>query len=553
MFAVSHATVNNTNRTLHELCARTDSTKILMQDMYAVFKEAHRPASAFELSPSFFPEQYSISATKKRIRVHDWSENFCSSTTRVDEYHFLFSATPRGWQSLSLTITTMRDSVFWGLGRLPKVSPLRRSEPFFKPMERELERYLLEDASVDDLTRLSVRLCGTAPEASTPEIHSEALQVPQEASDLLNFVKDFGCAIYSEKDISFQSHSPQPRHFVCALPDGTIASEQRIRSDKVDLEELRWELSFHHCLRNSPHVSNILGVVTDGKQRYVKSILRDSEPGGVWELLRNASDKRELISLDTRLRWAWQIVAGMRDIHEKGLFIGRLNFNSLGFDGRGYLQLHGHCREGNFPPGEVHYAAPELKANSTNSKYKFTSQSDLFQLGIVLWQLVQMEVGVDFGIILGRSFDPTTSQLPDIDNPQVPDWYSKIIKDCRRDQPGDKLQASELLKMFPTSLSILPTNVFTTSTLLWNCTSLDIVCYICLNETINFFHCRTCSDGDYDICDSCIGKGKHCKDGKHFLAEMSHVKQSNTDESTGRYHSVVTPEGERKETVLYFK
>lgn len=529
------------------------TTHVLMRRILEVVKDERGPASTFELSQSFFPEQYSITPATRRIRVYDGSEISCSSTTRVDEYHLFYSATPRQWCSVSLTITTFIGSVFWDLSKLPQVPlPPPREATIPRKLEAQLERYLQEDGPSDDLTRLSVELFGDKHTESMSLFHKKVLQAPPNAAQrLLDFVRDLGCSIFPDKAVCFQMYAPQPREFVCALPGRKYCSERRIRCNDRNLEDLKWELSFYNCLKDSRHVSNLVGVVTDHKVRYIKSILRDAEPGGIWALILDFSKKKEAIPLHMRLDWARQIIAGLRDIHEKGFVVGKLEIHSLGVDNSGNIQLHGHCRQAQVSELRPLFVPPEFRTSGTpDSVFSFTSRSDLFQLGVLLWQIAEFEVEVDFGLLNGSWFNPSCPELPHFKNPHIPEWYIQIVNSCQREEAGARLSAAELLELFPPSSVTAFENSVQSHSVLWNCNPLGFHCNHCVKLTTLFYNCRICDGGDYDICDACVRVGIHCRDEKHFLEEMYLSGQSGALQSTGRYHSKETSEGERKDTVL---
>lgn len=45
-----------------------------------------------------------------------------------------------------------------------------------------------------------------------------------------------------------------------------------------------------------------------------------------------------------------------------------------------------------------------------------------------------------------------------------------------------------------------------------------IFCNLCeKNITGTHYHCGSCENGDYDICDECREAGKHCKESDHWL------------------------------------
>lgn len=44
-----------------------------------------------------------------------------------------------------------------------------------------------------------------------------------------------------------------------------------------------------------------------------------------------------------------------------------------------------------------------------------------------------------------------------------------------------------------------------------------IECDSCDTSVSEHYHCKTCYDGHYDLCDQCVASGEHCLDGDHWL------------------------------------
>jgi len=51
---------------------------------------------------------------------------------------------------------------------------------------------------------------------------------------------------------------------------------------------------------------------------------------------------------------------------------------------------------------------------------------------------------------------------------------------------------------------------------------LKVGCNICGRQPIKiYYHCRTCANGDFDLCQSCKAEGKHCYDTSHEISELN--------------------------------
>jgi len=353
-----------------------------------------KPSGPFELSSTFFPTEYTLSTRLSRLKVITIFEHSCSSTQRVDEYHITFSQSPRHWISIILEVTTHRSSLYWSPLKL-FTSPSVYSKNIPKSLERQLHKGLLAIDDTSDHMELAIAsLEDDVPEQSITVIKHIPLTP---ASELLGFARDLGCPIYSEKEIS-------PLHdlaifnkpsciTISALPNGALCLDERILSKTLDMEELKWNLSLYQCLKSSSRVPNLLGVVADRSFRYVKSILTDTTRHSLQGRLNHLmANKSQLIALTIRLQWAQQLVTGLRDIHEKGFVVGDMGLSSFGVNSKGEIQVLHYRRKFRLSELRSPYIAPEQRKSSQNTEVCFTSRTDLFQLGLVLWLLAQHTV-----------------------------------------------------------------------------------------------------------------------------------------------------------------
>jgi hypothetical protein len=189
-------------------------------------------------------------------------------------------------------------------------------------------------------------------------------------------------------------------------------------------------------------------------------------------------------------------------------------------------------------------------------------QSDLYQLGLLLWRIASENYSLR--PIFYQAADCTTKsdmactdphtdqfQLPKIGEP-VPGYLEKIIAACRNKNPNKRPPAWKLLEMFPpmTEVNINPKKAMITndtpqhsfSTSAEQSTVQDclvrnyfvspeecykkyyqaIECDICGRRTSeHFFHCSICESGDFDLCPQCFSQGVRCLDPDHFLREIS--------------------------------
>ena len=156
------------------------------------------------------------------------------------------------------------------------------------------------------------------------------------------------------------------------------------------------------------------------------------------------------------------------------------------------------------------------------------------------------------------------TQLPS-PGAHVSQYFRDIIAACRQEQPGSRLPAVELLKMFPSSAEEAETpldDVCVDCSADPRCISDNgdatsrnaslhslsrrksqhgkerelltrpeealqkygkiIICDSCDELTTHhFFKCNTCCSSNYDLCPQCFRKGTHCFQRDHLLREFS--------------------------------
>lgn len=184
---------------------------------------------------------------------------------------------------------------------------------------------------------------------------------------------------------------------------------------------------------------------------------------------------------------------------------------------------------------------------SQDADILFTSRTDLFQLGLVLWQIGQhkhiTESQSDLCPIarcscLDRAYEndqhPGAIELPPM-NKDIPDWYKKAVEVCRSENPGDRWTASELLSLFPSSESLSAPISDTFS--LNESWEIMTFCDSCSIQAFIVYTCKACMHGDFDLCSVCFNAGEHCTAGDHFLEEMIYRQEFLAWKSTGRHYS----------------
>lgn len=528
----------------------------ITDDDHQFHKRLPEPRGLFETMSGFLPTEYTLSARPK-VTVIAMIERSCSAVQRINEYQLVLSRAPRHWVSVKLTVTTHQTSRYWKPFRIA-ATETTTSNSLPKPFERQLEAYLSSNTNVSDHS--AIAFTGddnfAAREKSSTHLSLEPMR------DLLTFVRDLGCPVYSEREVSPLHALPRyytwlygrAAPYLSSLPDGALSLEIRVLPQDLDLEEMKWKLSFLQSLQSSPFVLKLLGVVTNNTYGYIKSILTSGVGRSLYSILSTKSEKFE-IPLAVRLQWAKQIVTGVRDIHAKGFVVGQFRLGRFFLSSEGHIQLCDCRRKSKVSELRPVWLAPEMETPSPDFEVTYTSRTDMFQLGLVLWLLVQHSahvacVGIcpipgcqcfKIGYIPGHA---PVIDLPAF-NKSVPTWYKSIVTACRAETPADRLPASKLLLLFPESEQVAVTLPPGTHEVSPSC------CDKCYETVLDYYHCKVCENGDYDLCHACFEAGEHCQGKEHFLEEIkSEEGLLRSWCPTGRLFSEVK-EGGRREVIEF--
>lgn len=102
-----------------------------------------------------------------------------------------------------------------------------------------------------------------------------------------------------------------------------------------------------------------------------------------------------LIPWERRANWVWQIITTVTDIHKRGSIVGCLDISFVTVDPNDNISFHrfkstsSHLRnqDGELPL-EFRQAT---RPRTTASRQALTFQSDLFDLGLLVWKIAEHE------------------------------------------------------------------------------------------------------------------------------------------------------------------
>ncbi len=236
-----------------------------------------------------------------------------------------------------------------------------------------------------------------------------------------------------EKDLVFESHMSGFVYKV-RVDDQVLIKKEIPGPDTVD--EFLYEINALSRLRSAKNVIQFYGVVVDDEDKFVKGLLISfAEQGALIDIIY---DHDHTLPWPTRERWARQIVTGLSEIHEAGFVQGDFTLSNIVINDHGDAKIIDINRRGCPVGWEPPEATPLIESNQRISMY-IGVKSDLYQLGMVLWALATQED------------EPEAHGRPLRIGPEVsiPPWYRRIVDICLSEEPRFRMQALQLLSLFP--------------------------------------------------------------------------------------------------------
>ncbi|KFA55740.1 hypothetical protein S40293_10178 [Stachybotrys chartarum IBT 40293] len=248
--------------------------------------------------------------------------------------------------------------------------------------------------------------------------------------------RHISCQHVQESNISYESHMSGFVYKV-RLGDEVLIRKDIVSPDTVD--EFIYEVNAYDKLKTSPRIPPLRGIMVDqSDQKVIGFLVQYAEMGALIDVIYDGRDQIPPLSWRRRLKWAFEIVEGLADIHAAGYIHGDLTLSNVVLGGNGSAYLIGLNRRG----CQVGWEPPEfeiLVQNNQRVELYISVASDLYQLGMILWALATLED------------EPETIPKPlvlpgDID---LPSWYRDIVSICLSSEPEKRRSARSLLAMFP--------------------------------------------------------------------------------------------------------
>lgn len=540
-------------------------------------------AISFEASTDFYPETYTMrqrlpQSTLFVTRAHE-AESFCDFKTNV--YRVLYMKSHRQWCRLTISVKIHRSSIYWNVTKVshhkcqyPDALPLVGHASFPYSLFTKIQA-LLQDQNLADDDNPHFSLEGE--NSIRKQIHhpdsnpSTALDGSSSMStNVLGFLDDLGCMRYHESEVTQVEVFDAPRSFVSCI-GGTLVCEVKVVNSSPS-SELLYTIRVLHIMDGCPGFAKLIGVVVDNMGKRLKSYLVEL-PRARCTLMHAVGDQP--LPWKRREKWARQLVEGISQLHSKGfvagtLFGGLSPFITADSDRIQFWYFLNRFRVGQrgkncyYPPEFRHLEKLPRPTGETgeNKSQKLTSKTDIFHLGFLLWLLAENLPQTSTSPVcirercherVGRGcnkshFDPIV--LPDLPE-SIPIHYRKIVDACWSPDPDARPAARKLLKLFPSvdDSMVIQQEVSTsksTELSAWRSSLVGTVdCDQCCRRRVEppFFHCNTCENGDFDICQACYEQGKHCYDASHLLVELLRVGSLIVP---GKYYSCMNVFGRRE-------
>ena len=304
----------------------------------------------------------------------------------------------------------------------------------------------------------------------------------------------------------------------------------RFVADVEQIKALLQRLQILHTLRNTPGILSIVGATTSASGALKGFLLELPAHRKLIQAFIVAARSGRPIGRERRQMWCRQLVSAVAEVHAKGFLVGILGedlADGIGLDFNDNVSLF-QFRAVHLMP-ERYPAAIPPECRTTAAKlgfYPARPQTDLYQLGIYLWNIMTWSITKPDGVALSAEIDlKAAEQIGDV----LPEYLVNIITVCQREDPRQRLPAWKLLELFPTitrdrpifnKSSGVPVSI-TTLESLGRTNPMVTVCHVCRQRPENHhFNCNVCHRGGFDICPSCVNKGEHCEDDSHYLREI---------------------------------
>ncbi|KAI1610695.1 hypothetical protein EDD36DRAFT_489978 [Exophiala viscosa] len=504
----------------------------------------------FEMSESFFPEQYVPEGPfDERIAVLSMMEQYRAVSVKVDKFFLLYAETPRRWRRVTVLATTIVSPTISTAFDVRAGSSLDHScktlpQSIHKPLEALLATTQLFNSVTNVAMQLEVSPLQEITFDKSRCLVSEDLKEAEacETSLYLTDIEHIGCPQFLESEIVVYWRISSSSYIV--LAEAQVCIERIVpfadsNEGTNHVSEFMKDLWTLFELKDCRGVASLVGIVVDDTRRQIKSYLQICpELGSVQQILERASLSQQVIPWSRREKWIRHIIAAVAEVHSKGKVVGCIEVGATGVstdDSTFFTKIAG---SGNHWPNRRGYLPPELRRETAygalSHNKTLTFQSDIFQLGLVIW-LIAKHSSTVCGIFCRVNdcatvphYGCSAAHSNPVDLPRcgrdLPAWVDEVVTACRAADPARRPPAARLIRTLPPDIQPrqddnakpLPANQVAESlrdrySFSVNCDECGMLC------TDLHYHCSICNLADFDICSQCFLQGIRCFDDKHDM------------------------------------
>ena len=454
------------------LDCQSDQSSEYFEDAMDRFRTASSgsPASFFESSKSFFPEQYSY-GQDSQFSIHASIQ--IQGQEHIQMIFITYAQTPRLLRRIKLAAVfgtpemkpfQLQCSIYDHFETTPKTLP--------DDMTTALKVLLPGFSFHRAITNITIPFVRDHSGVIVPRI--QELDVSRNELDtsytreaeILRKVRALGLPVIQGSDIVIASRISTARFLV--LVDSRPCMERRVSfagagdRGRDSLQEYWDDLEDLLSLSGCRHVLEFRGITLDEDGQHIRGYLHEFPNYKIEQALCTAAKQNRFVPWRFRERWAMELVSAVAEIHDKNLVAQVDDLlkifiradGSTAFPARIFPRYMAQRRYGHQAP-ERRTGNERLEAPTKAASF----QSDIFTLGIILWGLAEHK-GALYGTFCPRNgctqspkhactaLHANPIELPDCTS-GIPLYYGRMIKKCRSFNPDERPTAKILLESFP--------------------------------------------------------------------------------------------------------
>jgi serine/threonine protein kinase len=351
-----------------------------------------------------------------------WILNAYVVTEEQREKHFmLFVDEQNKWRRVS--VSWSYKTVFPGSLEeklQQEKQPRQRSATVYEAIRDIIQQITQDERWCDTVTRLKLETGDNGQfDIAVNEDCNEAIPYPSLP------VMEPTLEIFKESEVYFDSHV---RDFIYIVSANNNMYTMKEIAGPDSVPNFLREMEALVLLRESKHVVSLEAIVVDETEQVIKGLLMTRTGQTLREYIRKSGHT----SYESSLGLMRQILQGLVDIHNAEIVYGNLTLDNIYIDDNNNIKLaefrRSGCPIGWHPPEMI----PLIEAGKTIVPL-ITSKTDIFQLGMVIWALLEQHP------------EPETLQRPlTLNTHSVDTHILDIVKRCLDDDPQHRPSAKDV-------------------------------------------------------------------------------------------------------------